>query len=247
MKHEICPYENCRFSKVCNHIHCIRPQCNYVLHSSGQLFSHKRKHERKDSELAYRKFKLAQSMMRSLSEGSGLNMSLPQSYEQAFEGIPINMIQQNSMSNSGETSSDGRNSPVSYEEFESSAMDLSASEGFPSASMDADPAWNNEDFWRKFLQFFGGQEKCFPNCEMSFTEHYHCMVENCDMLFTCRDGVREHARNHEQQEQVTEAFYITVDAQNGRCDDSCIYQDKDRHYHCNWVGVEPNYTLILIF
>lgn len=54
-------------------------------------------------------------------------------------------------------------------------------------------------------------------------------------MFRCRDGVREHARNHEQQEQVTEAFYVTVDAQNGRCDDSCIYQDKDKHYHCNWV------------
>jgi hypothetical protein len=32
-----------------------------VLHSSGQLFSHKRKHERKESELAYRKYKLSQA------------------------------------------------------------------------------------------------------------------------------------------------------------------------------------------
>lgn len=57
MKNEMCPYEQCRFSRVCNHIHCIRPLCNYVLHSSGQLYSHKRKHERNDSELAYRKHK----------------------------------------------------------------------------------------------------------------------------------------------------------------------------------------------
>ena len=41
IKHEHCPFENCRFSKVCNHIHCIRPGCSYVLHSSGQLYSHK--------------------------------------------------------------------------------------------------------------------------------------------------------------------------------------------------------------
>ena len=33
-----------------------------MLHSSGQLFSHKRKHERKDNELAYRKYKLAQTL-----------------------------------------------------------------------------------------------------------------------------------------------------------------------------------------
>jgi len=74
-----------------NHIHCIRDNCDYVLHSSGQLYSHKRKHDRKDNEGPYRlereaqktnlvqgdvtnrnglfpltnskKFKLAQSMM----------------------------------------------------------------------------------------------------------------------------------------------------------------------------------------
>lgn len=124
--------------------------------------------------------------MRSLQEGGSLNMSLPQSYEQAFEGIPVNMIQQNSMSNSGETSSDGRVSPVSYDDFEStSAMDLSANDGgYNSSNMEADPAWNNEDFWRKYLQFFAGHEKCYQNCELSYSEHYHCMVENCDMLFT---------------------------------------------------------------
>lgn len=183
MKHEGCPYENCRFSKVCNHIHCIRPQCNYVLHSSGQLFSHKRKHERKDSELAYRKFKLAQSMMKTFQDGSGVNLTMPRDYEQAFEGIPINMIQQNSMSNSGETSSDGKMSPVSYEESDSYyAMDLSATDS--NHPMDADPAWNNEDFWRKYLQFFPAEDSCFPNCELAYSEHYHCMVEHCDMLFT---------------------------------------------------------------
>lgn len=69
MKQDPCPFEGCRFSGNCNHIHCIRSGCSYVLHSSGQLFSHKRKHERKDSELAYRKYKLAQSMMKSLVDG----------------------------------------------------------------------------------------------------------------------------------------------------------------------------------
>ncbi len=55
MKNEACQLESCRFSRVCNHIHCIRDGCTYVLHSSGQLYSHKRKHERRDAELAYRK------------------------------------------------------------------------------------------------------------------------------------------------------------------------------------------------
>ena len=56
MKNEACQFDSCRFSRVCNHIHCIREGCTYVLHSSGQLYSHKRKHERRDAELAYRSF-----------------------------------------------------------------------------------------------------------------------------------------------------------------------------------------------
>ena len=73
MKHEPCGFLGCKFSRSHNHIHCIRNNCDYVLHSSGQLFSHKRKHERKDNELAYRKYKLAQSM---LTPGSGQNGTL---------------------------------------------------------------------------------------------------------------------------------------------------------------------------
>ncbi|XP_055374144.1 transcription factor castor-like, partial [Condylostylus longicornis] len=60
LKNEKCPYKQCRFSRVCNHIHCIRKDCFYILHSSGQLLSHKRKHERMDNELAYQNYKILQ-------------------------------------------------------------------------------------------------------------------------------------------------------------------------------------------
>ncbi|RXG51755.1 Transcription factor castor, partial [Armadillidium vulgare] len=71
MKQEDCGYDACKLSKVANHIHCIRSECNYVLHSSGQIFAHKlacisnhqRKHERQEHEKAYRKYKLAQTML----------------------------------------------------------------------------------------------------------------------------------------------------------------------------------------
>ncbi|KAG4073316.1 hypothetical protein HA402_002661, partial [Bradysia odoriphaga] len=62
LKTEACPYEKCRFSRSGNHIHCVRENCYYVLHSSGQLISHKRKHDRMESEQAYRRFKIAQKM-----------------------------------------------------------------------------------------------------------------------------------------------------------------------------------------
>ncbi|XP_035712778.1 uncharacterized protein LOC110856166 isoform X3 [Folsomia candida] len=80
MKHEECLFANCRFSRVCNHIHCIREGCNYVLHSSGQLYSHKRKHERRDAELAYRKYKLAQSLMKGSFTGDLSTLSFSDSF-----------------------------------------------------------------------------------------------------------------------------------------------------------------------
>ncbi|XP_045161717.2 zinc finger protein castor homolog 1-like [Mercenaria mercenaria] len=57
MKYEHCMFQRCRYSKVSNHIHCIRSGCDYVLHSTAQLYSHKRKHERRDFENAYKKYR----------------------------------------------------------------------------------------------------------------------------------------------------------------------------------------------
>nr|XP_022907167.1 zinc finger protein castor homolog 1-like isoform X1 [Onthophagus taurus] len=235
MKNESCPYENCRFSKVCNHIHCIRPQCNYVLHSSGQLFSHKRKHERKDSELAYRKYKLAQSMMKSLQDG-GIGLPFPggREYEQQFEGLNLSLFSQNSSNLSTSETLSERNSPISYDDPESSVIDLSANESSVNQMEEKyeNPNWNSEDFWKKYCQFFSNQERCLETCEYLYNDHYHCFAEHCNMVFNCKDGVREHARNHEQQEQITENYFTT--AQNGGCEDGCIYEDKEKHYHCNW-------------
>lgn len=185
MKNEVCPFENCRFSKVCNHIHCIRPQCNYVLHSSGQLFSHKRKHERKDSELAYRKYKLAQSMMKTLADGSVAMPQFARDFDSSSEGLNLSMFNQSmsTMSNISNTESNSeRNSPVSYEESESvSAIDLSANESNSYAPEDVN--WNSEDFWRKYCQFIPQQESCTEKCDYAFQDHFHCFVENCEMTF----------------------------------------------------------------
>ncbi|XP_055594933.1 uncharacterized protein LOC129745683 [Uranotaenia lowii] len=63
LKTEECTYQNCRFSRVCNHIHCMHENCHYVLHSSGQLLSHKRKHERMDTEVDYRRLQMARSLL----------------------------------------------------------------------------------------------------------------------------------------------------------------------------------------
>ncbi|XP_023012579.1 zinc finger protein castor homolog 1 isoform X1 [Leptinotarsa decemlineata] len=239
MKNEICPFDNCRFSKVCNHIHCIRPQCSYVLHSSGQLFSHKRKHERKDSELAYRKYKLAQSMMKTLADGTvGPPMPFNRDYEAQIDSINLSMYNQSSggMSNmSNSESLSERNSPVSYEESESTfAMDLSANES--NFAQEDTVTWNNDDYWRKYCQFVPENRCPSEKCDYTHCDHFHCFVESCEMVFSSKDAAKEHARNHEQQEMITDNYFTTVTVQNGGCDESCIYQDKEKHYHCNWDG-----------
>uniref|UniRef100_A0A182KD44 C2H2-type domain-containing protein n=1 Tax=Anopheles christyi TaxID=43041 RepID=A0A182KD44_9DIPT len=63
LKTEDCTYKDCRFSRVCNHIHCMHENCHYVLHSSGQLLSHKRKHERMDTEVDYRRYQMARNLL----------------------------------------------------------------------------------------------------------------------------------------------------------------------------------------
>ncbi|RZF38189.1 hypothetical protein LSTR_LSTR005550 [Laodelphax striatellus] len=114
LKPDVCGFANCRFSQVCNHIHCVRDGCSYVLHSSGQLLSHKRKHERKDSEIAYRKFKLAQQAV--------VNISNEQHGDLANSGSSLQLLQQASSSlaaltalhdsNFSTSSSEGRLSPI---------------------------------------------------------------------------------------------------------------------------------------
>ncbi|KAJ8921199.1 hypothetical protein NQ315_013671 [Exocentrus adspersus] len=235
MKNEVCPFENCRFSKVCNHIHCIRPQCSYVLHSSGQLFSHKRKHERKDSELAYRKYKLAQSMIKTLADGSVAPSSMPfaRDYEAQIDSLNLAMYNQSASGMSNTESLSERNSPVSYEESEStSAMDLSANES--NFAQEDNINWNSEEFWRKYCQFVPENQCPVEKCDYTYTDHFHCFVDSCEMAFSSKEGAREHARNHEQQEIITDNYFTTITAQSGGCDESCIYQDKEKHFHCNW-------------
>lgn len=86
LKTESCPYERCRFSRICNHIHCVRENCYYVLHSSGQLLSHKRKHDRMDSEKAYRRFKMAQKSQQPQQQGDEANAG---TYGTRKSGSPI--------------------------------------------------------------------------------------------------------------------------------------------------------------
>lgn len=55
------------------------------------------------------------------------------------------------------------------------------------------------------------------------------------------EAAKEHWRNHEQQEQITDNYYISVEEneQPNPCPSSCPYQTRKRHYHCCWVTDDP--------
>ena len=200
MKNDPCPYPNCRFSKICNHIHCIRPRCTYVLHSSGQLFSHKRKHERKSSELSYRKFKMAQVIIKSLKQQdpssltpalksliSTVNMDSLETYLSNWNGVP----------SAAESSGDEQNSSTSsfHDDFDPNELNFDdpgvaidylqsvlsgVNAGFENGGND------NAELWRKYCQFYAAGVSCVSQeCPLFYmdVDHYHCMLNNCQMSF----------------------------------------------------------------
>ncbi|XP_015439123.1 PREDICTED: zinc finger protein castor homolog 1-like [Dufourea novaeangliae] len=233
MKSEACPFEQCRFSRVCNHIHCIRPHCSYVLHSSGQLFSHKRKHERHESELAYRKYKQISSVGGVRPTGSW---------------PPDDLSGQSlSLSLNGESSNEGRGSPSYYsldDSFQSGsdlAMDLTAPTTTTAVSASGSSTVTVEQQQQQHQQQHQQQNQLTATelaylvpanadcpCHLA-RDHHHCGLDRCGAALRDPREVREHLREHETQERITDAFF-----EEGGCDDNCPYAEKEKHYHCNW-------------
>uniref|UniRef100_A0A182PB37 C2H2-type domain-containing protein n=1 Tax=Anopheles epiroticus TaxID=199890 RepID=A0A182PB37_9DIPT len=88
LKTEDCTYKDCRFSRVCNHIHCMHENCHYVLHSSGQLLSHKRKHERMDTEVDYRRYQMARNLLSKFNQSKAEDGVRAGTEEQLTPAVP---------------------------------------------------------------------------------------------------------------------------------------------------------------
>ncbi|CAH1643927.1 unnamed protein product [Spodoptera littoralis] len=197
MKNEACPYRDCRFSKTCNHIHCIRPHCNYVLHSSSQIFTHKRKHERKEQEMS---FGLPTSVIQSalMQPGADLSMYSPGG----------NVLVDDDMSN-----------PM---------MDSDYPHPFNPALV--------EEISRKYIETFNGGKEAEDKCNKcsAFNKHYHCLADGCKMAHSCHTTMVKHVMEHEQQNQVTEAYFVTYTRHNPCGNSACQHIRDITHYHCTW-------------
>ncbi|XP_022667768.1 zinc finger protein castor homolog 1-like isoform X3 [Varroa destructor] len=223
LKHEACVFAGCRFHLVCNHIHCIRPGCNYVLQSSGQLYSHKRKHERQDSELAYRKIKMAQVQQQGgmLSPGEAAAAALAAAMPPgAILGVPGDLkapdsppgvSQQALQSRSGTPGSNGHNtsytpvdtstpkSQLGYGKSSSSIFGsiASANSLIPVDDEDRMPILADDDTWTRFMNRYPVGDVCKADCDLMYREHYHCITDNCTAVIQAGpNGESREANEH---------------------------------------------------
>ncbi|XP_072946125.1 zinc finger protein castor homolog 1-like isoform X2 [Epargyreus clarus] len=197
MKNEACPYRDCRFSRTCNHIHCIRPHCNYVLHSSSQIFTHKRKHERKEQEMSF--------------------------------GLPTSVIQSALMQQGADLTLYSPGSNLHGDDDMSSSMfDTDFSHPFNPALV--------EEASRKYIETFNGCKEAEDKCTKcsALNKHYHCLAEGCKMAHSCHNTMVKHVMEHEQQNQVTDAYFVTYTRHNPCSNSACQHIRDITHYHCTW-------------
>ncbi|XP_050443514.1 zinc finger protein castor homolog 1-like isoform X2 [Adelges cooleyi] len=240
MKPDPCGFSNCRFSQVCNHIHCVRDGCNYVLHSSGQLLSHKRKHERKDSEIAYRKFKLAQQavlnmtgnpdQMNELSISPSSSLQFLHQQANSLASLSALAAQAGDAASYSNSSSDG--GPMSP--LPLTRVTSKAGQGFFTDNSSTAPDGSSPDdveVWPRYLTRFK-PNTCISGstCVLYDADHFHCKEPNCEMPVRNQEAAETHARNHDNQERINESFYPGGPAY---CQDTCT---KEQHYHCVLEG-----------
>ncbi len=260
----------CRFSKSVNHIHCIRSGCDYVLHSSGQLYSHKRKHERRDSQEAYRKYRMAATALAEANGGPAGEAAAA-----AAAAAAADLMRPPS---SGSLSSEASSSTPPLFAGSVRPTDLP-----PVTRLEPLGSKVPEDAWREYMLHFEAGEGCGfqvgeKACELEEQAHFHCKDDGCEAVFPALTpdsvdaAVREHGKNHFLQDQVTEKYFAKSDPEdlleatssvpppekiaasgsgnpdgaNGivtlSCTEVCPHRRTQLHYHCQWVSEKVSQT-----
>ncbi|XP_039277095.1 zinc finger protein castor homolog 1 isoform X2 [Nilaparvata lugens] len=266
LKPDVCGFANCRFSQVCNHIHCVRDGCSYVLHSSGQLLSHKRKHERKDSEIAYRKFKLAQQAV--------VNISNSEQGGDVSPGSSLHLLQQASSSlaaltalhdsNFSTSSSEGRLSPpplsLSLTSTPSTTptprirtpqtmtpLQFKLNSGTPPSPFFIDQMTSSTsaidlsgdeptEVWPKFMMHCAASQLCSAGTKCSLYQKDHYHCREPGCDVPFRSI--ETAEAHARMHETQERVNENFHPDNpALCKETC---PREKHFHCTWEGCEES-------
>jgi hypothetical protein len=102
-----------------------------------------------------------------------------------------------------------------------------------------------DETWKRFLTRYTANDPCHAQCPFLYKDHYHCNTPACRVLFRTKDGVRDHARCHQQQDQVTAMSYDTCEAGTKCRVDNCTHDNTKKHYHCRWVRLSNFNSYVL--
>lgn len=323
MKYENCGFSDCKFSKVINHIHCIRPGCDYILQSTGQLYSHKRKHERNDEKtdeeeqstnnpsskqnnhttsttptpppshsqqslptshithqpahsllstlqmglypmlnldsndkkpnlLANLTLPVQIPSLSSISPGHLQPQSQPQHNQQQRQAFSMNSSgggnligkfteQPSKISKKLIAANAGLNDSLTLpiDTLKDGKVETDFAVKAPIPDIKTIPSINGKkeknESWKKYLARYTANDKCTSRCEYLYKDHYHCLTPSCGQIFKSKDGVREHARLHENQDVITTMIF-----QHVLPGSPCSFEDcqvDEEHYHCQHVRI----------
>ncbi|KAH9412465.1 Zinc finger protein castor 1 [Dermatophagoides pteronyssinus] len=260
LKHETCPFDDCRSSRVCNHIHCVRSGCTHILHSTGQLYPHKRKHDRCEKELAYRKYLLAQSIHRTnqfiqkiitmkqqmvnrLSTSYGIDLDINLLNIESFEQSLLNKDDDNVFDEIQDQLPLLAMSTIPIEDIiDDDITDRRCAKyiqrhqqpigqcTFIDDDNDDDDDVGDGDVGDGQNKFIGSDTDGSSN---NNDEHYNCL--DCNQCFNDQISTLKHARKHVLQEEITSLIFEETNDPN-YCNPECLFNQNVRHLHCRMYG-----------
>ncbi|TNN08422.1 Transcription factor castor [Schistosoma japonicum] len=249
IKCENCDFPDCQYSGVINHIHCIRPGCDYVIHSSSQIISHKRKHDRRFTSISPRYMTMVCRDDLTQTTFSSSNQNNTDEDDDMLD-TNKNKVDKNSLCTMVTRSDSIKTDecimkqsiiselPLLQTKFNNTIYSDSKSESITINDL------LNEVSKLYGVKLFLTNELC-PDIKCPYyathEEHYHCIKPRCYMATNRLDLMNIHRREFHQQiniENDFEYYDISIDCRRPICHNNKI----NKHFHCIYANCE--YTFI---
>ncbi|PAA88057.1 hypothetical protein BOX15_Mlig021561g1 [Macrostomum lignano] len=212
MKYETCEFADCKFSRLMNHIHCIREGCDFVVHSSSQILSHCRKHERRGRDDSGS----AAAAAASGSSAADFNNAQDAAVEEHQEDDDVS----------------GDDSRYAIVADRATLAELEASRAAVRAKLEAA---DKDQLLLGHCKRFTANDPCQARCELLFKDHQHCLL--CPATFRSKERARDHARLHFLDGEFAAALFYRHQPEEAcpHCSDS-----GSVHLHCRYCLARPS-------
>ncbi|CAF1039251.1 unnamed protein product [Didymodactylos carnosus] len=206
-KKEYCHFPDCNLSKTANHIHCMRQDCGYILHSISQMLTHKRKHEKHQTEAN----KNHQAVVKSQSN---VSVNLRSSTLRTI------IISNNSSSSSSNCKEQQNGLEIDEENYLNQQKPIRSSSA-TTTDDDTSP--------KSLYKCFNSNCCLYSSCKYFKQKHFHCLLKTCQYSTTEQAHVLEHESDHTMEEQILRTHYSYMPPFT--CMPQCELYTQT-HYHC---------------